>query len=49
MSFVESRIGDVVRQKIDDSLIALDIPAALDIPSGIALHKAADWMLEGGE
>lgn len=31
------------------SLIALDIPAALDIPSGIALHNAADWMLEGGE
>lgn len=31
------------------SLIALDIPAALDLPSGIALHRAADWMLEGGE
>ncbi len=26
-------------------LIALDIPAALDIPSGIALHRATDWML----
>ena len=26
-------------------LIALDIPAAIDIPSGIALHNAADWML----
>mgnify|MGYP002335825689 CR=1 FL=1 len=26
-------------------LIALDIPAAIDIPSGIALHRAADWML----
>ena len=26
-------------------LIALDIPAALEIPSGIALHSAADWML----
>jgi len=31
------------------SLIALDVPAAPDIPSGIALHRAADWMLEGGE
>lgn len=27
------------------SLIALDIPAAIDIPPGIALHNAADWML----
>ncbi len=26
-------------------LIALDIPAAIDIPPGIALHNAADWML----
>lgn len=26
-------------------LIALDIPAAIDIPPGIALHRAADWML----
>jgi predicted AAA+ superfamily ATPase len=27
------------------SLIALDIPAALDIPRGIALHRATDWLL----
>lgn len=27
------------------SLIAVDIPAAIDIPPGIALHHAADWML----
>ncbi len=26
-------------------LIALDIPAALDIPPGIELHRATDWML----
>lgn len=26
-------------------LIALDIPAAIDITPGIALHNAADWML----
>lgn len=31
------------------SLIALDIPAALDIPSGIALHRAIDWMLVKSE
>lgn len=31
------------------SLIALDIPAAFDIPTGIALHRAADWMIGGGE
>jgi predicted AAA+ superfamily ATPase len=30
------------------TLIALDIPAALEVPSGIALHCAADWMIEGG-
>jgi uncharacterized protein len=30
------------------TLIALDIPAALDVPSGVALHRAADWMIEGG-
>lgn len=28
------------------SLVALDIPAAIDIPPGVALHHAADWMLE---
>lgn len=27
------------------SLIALDIPAAIDIPPGITLHRAVDWML----
>jgi hypothetical protein len=27
------------------SLIALDMPAALDIPRGIALHRAVDWLL----
>lgn len=26
-------------------LIVLDIPAAIDIPPGITLHNAADWML----
>ncbi len=31
------------------TLIALDIPAALDVPSGIALHRAVGWMLERGE
>ena len=31
------------------SLVALDIPAAIDIPPGIALHHAADWMLEYAE
>jgi hypothetical protein len=30
-------------------LIALDIPAALDIPPGIALHHAVDWMLAKDE
>lgn len=30
-------------------LIALDIPAAIDIPPGIALHNAADWMLAKDE
>lgn len=29
------------------SLIALDIPAALEMPPGIGLHRAADWMLAG--
>lgn len=33
----------------DQSLIALDIPAALEIPSGIALHRAIDWMLVKSE
>jgi predicted AAA+ superfamily ATPase len=28
------------------SLVALDIPAAIDIPPGVALRHAADWMLE---
>lgn len=28
------------------SLIALDIPAALEIPLGIALHGATDWLLD---
>lgn len=27
------------------SLIALDIPAALEMPPGIALHRALDWLL----
>lgn len=27
------------------SLIALDIPAALEMPPGIALHRAIDWLL----
>jgi hypothetical protein len=27
------------------SLIALDIPATLDIPPGIVLHRATDWLL----
>ena len=27
------------------SLIALDIPAAVEIPSGIVLHRATDWLL----
>lgn len=31
------------------NLIALDIPAAADIPPGITLHHAADWMLAKGE
>lgn len=31
------------------SLIALDMPAGLDVPRGITLHSAADWMLRGGE
>jgi predicted AAA+ superfamily ATPase len=30
-------------------LIALDIPVSLEIPPGIVLHRAADWMLEGDE
>lgn len=30
-------------------LIALDIPAAIDIPPGVALHNAADWMLAKDE
>jgi uncharacterized protein len=30
------------------SLIALDIPPKLEIPDGIALHRAVDWLLEGG-
>lgn len=29
------------------SLIALDIPTALKIPSGIVLHRATDWLLAG--
>lgn len=31
--------------KAASSLIAPDIPAALEIPSGIALHSAIVWML----
>ncbi len=27
------------------SLIALDIPSAVEIPSGIVLHRATDWLL----
>jgi len=29
------------------SLIALDIPMALELPAGITLHRAVDWFLEG--
>jgi predicted AAA+ superfamily ATPase len=29
-------------------LIALDIPAAPQLPRGVALHRAADWLLGGG-
>lgn len=31
------------------SLIALDIPAAADIPPNVTLHRAADWLLGGGK
>lgn len=31
------------------NLIALDIPAALELPSGIALHRATDWLLAKDE
>ena len=31
------------------SLIALDMPAGLRLPQGIALHRAADWLLKRGE
>ncbi|MBI4989426.1 MAG: ATP-binding protein [Rhodocyclales bacterium] len=31
------------------SLIALDMPAAPDIPSGVTLHTAAGWMLGEGD
>lgn len=30
------------------SLIALDIPMALELPTGITLHRAVDWLLGGG-
>jgi len=29
------------------SLVALDIPMALELPAGITLHRAVDWLLEG--
>jgi predicted AAA+ superfamily ATPase len=29
------------------NLIALDVPAAVEIPPNITLHHAADWMLAG--
>ena len=31
------------------NLIARDIPAAIDMPPGVALHPAADWMLAGNQ
>lgn len=30
-------------------LITIDIPATPNIPTGIALYRAVDWLLEGGE
>ncbi|MDY0038528.1 MAG: ATP-binding protein [Zoogloea oleivorans] len=30
-------------------LIAIDIPAAMNVPDGITLHRAADWLLSGDE
>lgn len=30
------------------SLIALDIPMSLELPAGIVLHRAVDWLLGGG-
>jgi hypothetical protein len=29
------------------SLIALDMPPALELPAGIVLHRALDWLLNG--
>lgn len=35
--------------RIACSVVALDIPAGMDMPRGIALHRAADWLLGDGE